>query len=131
MSKVKITNNTNLDKGSGVMELTSTNKADFEKLKNGGFVTDDPNLVLILNVLHGHKVITTGYLKGYRNMHFVFERTECLDTHREHWNEIARDDCAGYINLFLYMSAFLNEPEKDSFNKLMQDLQTFDKEEHN
>lgn len=119
------------DAHSGVLELASKNKADLEKLNGNVFATDDPSLILILSVLHGHEIVSTGYLEEFRTTHFLFEKTDCLDTHLKHWNEVARDDYDGHLNLFLYMSALLDKSVFESFNQLFDDLHTLDNEGHN
>lgn len=127
MGKVSIIENTNLDKGSGIIGLSSKNKADLENLENGVYATDDPSLILILCVLHGHKPISTGYLDGFHNTHFVFKKTDLLNTNVEDYQRIAQDDCDNHLNLFLYVVACLGKSEKASFSKLMDDFSSFNK----
>ena len=95
-----------------------------QKLPNKPCVTDDPVLMLVLHMLHGHEVVGAGRMEGHENTHFMFEPKECLNTHLEDWNKVASDNCSGFENLFTYMVSALDEFEKNHMIQLMTDIQT-------
>jgi hypothetical protein len=113
----------------GKMCFNPNTKIKVNKLKRL-FLTDDPSWALALNLVHGFKIIGATRLDGYHNLHFAFKSTKELDEHSERWNRVARDDCSGYENLFMYMGTLLNDFERDHFTELLGDLSTYDPAVH-